>query len=369
MKSSNPLQTKMHFGIHQLASLVFVSLLLSPRVAISATNSPPSGQQIQWFPALATPQGDHWTVTFSGLVTEDETRPAISWLARKLLGFSNEELGPEERTIFRERTQRFFADDETGQRMQVEILGQRHAFGRTGRNGHFGGSLTLPKDALRPGRQTLPCLVHSNRRVYTNEVPILAVGLHGISVVSDIDDTIKISNVRNRDELMRNTFLRPYRPVEGLASVYQRWSNNSGAQFHYVSGSPWQLFPTLQDFTATNGFPPGSWHLRSVRILGTSAIKLLKTPDAHKRKVIEELFERLPDRRFVLVGDSGERDPEIYGDLARRHPTQVIRILIRDVPDEPIASERYDKAFKGLPQGLGIIFKSADDLPHGLGSP
>ena len=367
MKLSDHLQTIMRYKIHKFIGLAFVTLLSSQAAAVSEEKALVDGEQIQWFPALATPRGDGWKVTLSGLVTEDKSRPATSWLAREVLGFSEEELGPEERAIFRERTQRFLADDETGERMHVEILGARYDFGRTGRNGHFGGTIQLRPDALRAGQQMLPCLVFSNARIYSNVVPVCAVGRQGISVVSDIDDTIKISDVRNRDELMRNTFLRPFRPVDGLAATYQQWSKNSGAQFHYVSGSPWQLFPALQDFVVTNRFPAGSWHLRSVRILGTSAMQLLKTPDAHKRKMIEELFARLPDRKFVLVGDSGERDPEIYADLLRRHPRRVSRIFIRDVTGEAGSSPRYVKAFKGLPKSSWTIFKSADELPRSLG--
>ncbi|MEO6183264.1 MAG: phosphatase domain-containing protein [Verrucomicrobiota bacterium] len=356
----------MHSRIHKFIALAVFTLLLSEGAVISKVKALTSDEQIQWFPALATPQLDGWKVTLSGLVTEDKTRPTTSWLARKLLGFSNEELGSKERAIFRERTQRFLADDETGKRMHIEILGKRYDFGRTGRNGQFGGTILLSGDALNPGKQTLPCVVFSNRRAYTNAVPVGAVGRQGISVVSDIDDTIKISDVRNRDELMRNTFLRPFRAVDGLADVYRQWSKDSGAQFHYVSGSPWQLFPALQTFIETNGFPIGSWHLRSVRLLGLSAMELRKTPDVHKRKMIEELLTRLPDRKFVLVGDSGERDPEIYADLLRRHPHRVARIFIRDVTGEPMSSQRYVTAFKELPKGSWTIFKSADELPRSL---
>ena len=83
--------------------------------------------------------------------------------------------------------------------------------------------------------------------------------------------------------------------------------------------------------------------------------------------MIEELFVRLPERRFVLVGDSGERDPEIYADLARRHPKRVAQIFIRDVTGDVMTSERYVKAFKGLPKGSWRIFKSADQLPQRIG--
>ena len=68
-------------------------------------------------------------------------------------------------------------------------------------------------------------------------------------------------------------------------------------------------------------------------------------------------------RRFVLVGDSGERDPEVYGELARRHPRQVTRILIRDATDEPGDSTRFEAAFRNLAPGLWRVFREADSLP------
>ena len=356
----------MRFTIHRIACVFFGILQFGIHSPAAAEMTAPKGEHIQWFPALATPEDDHWKMSFSGLVTENESRPAIAWLSKKLLGFSSEDLGPEEKAIFRERTRRFFADDETWKRMKVEILDKNHDFGRTGLNGHFRKTINLSKGNLHPGQQSLECVVHSNRRAYTNEIPVFAVGAAGISVVSDLDDTVKISEVRDWNALMRNTFLRPYRAVPGMSVVYQDWARNSGAQFHYVSGSPWQLFPTLDEFMRTNGFPAGSWQLRTIRLLGYSATQLLSTPDAHKKKAIEELFDRLPERSFVLVGDSGERDPEIYGDLARKHPKRIRHIFIRDVTEEPITSKRYGKAFENLPEGTCSVFELATELPKTL---
>jgi phosphatidate phosphatase APP1 len=62
---------------------------------------------------------------------------------------------------------------------------------------------------------------------------------------------------------------------------------------------------------------------------------LLESPEKFKLKVIGDLFQRYPQRRFVLVGDSGERDPEVYGRLTREFPAQVVHIFIRDVTSEP----------------------------------
>jgi phosphatidate phosphatase APP1 len=73
-------------------------------------------------------------------------------------------------------------------------------------------------------------------------------------VVFDVDDTIKISDVRNKKALLTNTFLKEFVPVPGLAEVYTRWAD-LGASFHYVSASPWQLHSSLADFFKSAGLP------------------------------------------------------------------------------------------------------------------
>ena len=146
-----------------------------------------------------------------------------------------------------------------------------------------------------------------------------------------------------------------------MAAVYQRWATE-GAQFHYVTASPWQLYLPLAEFIRSNGFPAGTFHMKSFRAKDSTFLSLTKSPERYKPPVIEELFRQFPNRRFVLVGDSGEKDPEIYGALARKHSKQVVQILIRDVTDEPQAAPRYRKAFRELPEGLWQIFQKPDGL-------
>jgi phosphatidate phosphatase APP1 len=80
------------------------------------------------------------------------------------------------------------------------------------------------------------------------------IGPKGLSVVSDIDDTIKISSVTVKEELMANTFFRPWRAVPGMAALYQQWGQE-GAVFHYVSNSPWPLETVLEFFLSGKGSP------------------------------------------------------------------------------------------------------------------
>ncbi|KAF9572798.1 hypothetical protein EC968_009437 [Mortierella alpina] len=150
----------------------------------------------------------------------------------------------------------------------------------------------------------------------------------GISIISDIDDTIKETNVTAGARIiLRNTFLKDMQEVEGMAAVYKSWWNR-GAAIHYVSNSPWQLIPSLLDFFHTHMFPPGSAHLR----MHDSVLRTyFTTPGENKRRCIREILTDFPDRKFILVGDSGEIDLEIYTEMAVAHPGQILKIFIRDI--------------------------------------
>ena len=78
--------------------------------------------------------------------------------------------------------------------------------------------------------------------------------------------------------------------------------------------------------------------------------------------MIQQLLQTYPDRRFVLVGDSGEKDPEVYASVARKHPDQIARIFIRDVTDEPADSPRYQSCFAELPAELWQVFDDPQTL-------
>ena len=84
-----------------------------------------------------------------------------------------------------------------------------------------------------------------------------------------------------------------------------------------------------------------------------------------KRRAIEQIMSDFPGRRFVLVGDSGEKDPEVYASVARRRPDQVATVLIRRVPARTAANHarlRLDKLARRLPAGALQTFTAAEEL-------
>jgi phosphatidate phosphatase APP1 len=175
--------------------------------------------------------------------------------------------------------------------------------------------------------------------------------------------------VANRRELLANTFVRDFRAVPGIVDVYRDWQAR-GTAFHYVSASPWQLAECLDRFLADVGLPSGSLHLKLFRLKDSTPLGRLPSRKRSKRRTIERIMDEFPGRRFLLVGDSGERDPEVYAAVAKRRADQVAGIAIRQVegkaPRDKVRS-RLDRLARRLPPGLIHVFESAADL-HDLGA-
>ena len=112
--------------------------------------------------------------------------------------------------------------------------------------------------------------------------------------------------------------------------------------------SPWQLYQPIQDFIVGQGFPAGSMHLKQLRFLDSSFIKFVQADQlAYKTEIIEGIIADFPERTFVLVGDSGEKDPEVYAAIAGKHSDRVLAVLIHDLGNAP--QSRYDQLFGALP--------------------
>ena len=324
-----------------------------------------SDEQVIFFPGFASQTREGWRLSIHGWVHEPETRPVLGGLLRRAIPIDRDKLTDSEREIYRERTRYFLPDNERGKVVTIQLGSLRQDAPRTTANGHF----TLQWDLSAPQYASLSAsnrclsvaalLEANDARAFIGSVHVLSNS--GVSVISDIDDTIKVSEVRNREALLLNTFCRPFKAVDGMAGLYRTWQTN-GAQFHYLSASPWQLYIPLAEFIGKAGFPAGTFHMKDFRVKDSTVLALLSDPEAFKLTLIRPLFRQFPQRRFVLVGDSGEKDPEIYGQIAREFPKQVQGIFIRDVTDENRAAERYQRAFREVPEASWVVFKTSREL-------
>jgi phosphatidate phosphatase APP1 len=327
-----------------------------------------------FFPAAGSRVGaDTWELPIHGWVFEPEKRRTAVAAFEAALGSSACEMTAATRELLAERTRAFLVDNERGKRVGIRLGTREVRLAPSDASGHFAGHVRLTERELAPlregaGADRVPfraVLEPGDARVFEGMVHLL--GETGWSVVSDVDDTIKVSRVRDRQALVQHTFCLPFEPVPGMADVYRTWANAAGARFHYVSASPWALYPALGAFARSSGLPEGTWHLKPFRWKDQSLIELFAKPDVYKAGVIEPLLRRFPRRQFVLVGDSGERDPEIYGTLARRYPGQIARVLIRDVTGEPATASRYRDAFRALPPGVGQVFADPSEIVGAVG--
>jgi len=324
-----------------------------------------SDEELRLFPALAYPTPTGWEVHIGAWVYEPERsswwRELTLRALRKALGLPS---GSERNALFRERARPFLADNERRKRIVLGLRGESYSLPPTTADGHTQALLPVPAAALSgPVTPIAARLRSGDERSFS--APILRMDRGGVSVISDIDDTVKISEVGDLRALLSNTFLRPYVAVPELAAIYRGWAHD-GALFHYVSASPWQLYDPLRQFLEERGFPGGSFHLKRFRWLDRSFLSLLQDPYDYKVAAVDPLLRGSPERAFVLVGDSGERDPEAYADTYRRHPDQVAHIYIRDVTGEAATAPRYQTTFAGVPIDRWTIFRDPQLLPSRL---
>lgn len=193
------------------------------------------------------------------------------------------------------------------------------------------------------------------------------------AVISDIDDTILMSGLTEGLSAVKHALLRDANTraaIRGMASLYrglargvptQSGSRTPEPAFFYVSTGSWAFYEMLQQFIQLRGFPQGPMFLTD---WGPTERYLRRSGAEHKRLAIRRLFEAYPDTEFVLIGDSGQRDPLTYEEMAREFAGQVKLILIRRVG--PAKEERNVEIAERATQlrGEGIPLYLVSDAGH-----
>lgn len=281
-------------------------------------------------------------------VYEKERRLGFTTILAKYMDVNKSDLSKEELDRLYEMSSLFRVDSENNKNIKIKFAnGQTFTMPETKNGGRSSitANLSLNTTDTSQNGVIIFNVIDSGNPASINDGISYFFTKTGISVITDVDDTIKDSNVLDKKELLKNTFLNEFKAIDKTNKLFLdlQEKNNNQVAFHYVSSSPIQLYPEIQKFLDTNAFPKGSVHLREVT--GWDNI-LFSESREHKLSSIKRILNAYPEREFILVGDSGEADPEIYAQISNEYKDRITRVIIKDVTNEDKNSNRYQKLFK-----------------------
>ncbi len=239
--------------------------------------------------------GRQWVVPLHAWVYAPQNsnlrRRAIAELLKLRYGF---DVTPASAPYFDARVNLLLADNKRGRTIVVDVAGVRVRLPPTAANGHARTLVRIPVSAATPDgarltiRAVLPPL--ESRRIETSAH---LIGPAGLSIISDIDDTVKITHVLDRRRMWEATFYKPFEAVDGMPAAYQRLAA-PGVAFHYVSSSPWHLAKPLLDFLDANGLPLSSIALKQVRLKDRTRLDIFRPGRETKPPEIEAILTKFP---------------------------------------------------------------------------
>jgi hypothetical protein len=331
-------------------------------------------KEVTFYPTYGYKDAKGWNIDLRGWVHED--RPQLHRLLEILSNCSEAEMGN-----FRSRSADLLDDDKTFEKVIIKFDSdpddKPYELSRSLSDGIVKLNLVLTDEKATQllGTQAssngwLTYRAVSSEHTGLGRVRLIEPDPNGVSLVSDIDDTIKITEIpAGTDIVLRNTFCLDFKSVRepDMAMKYKALGD---IPIHYVSGGPEQLFGPLYDYliTGEGGFPEGTFHLKffpktlfsreTTRNLRDFIMSSLEVTYQHKLKEITTLMERFPDRKFILVGDSGEVDPEVYNEVRKRRPEQVKEIWIRDVINDELVNQFRLEGMTVIPVNPPICIES-----------
>jgi phosphatidate phosphatase APP1 len=169
---------------------------------------------------------------------------------------------------------------------------------------------------------------------------IIPLNTH-LGLISDIDDTVIRTDVFQPFKMLINLLFKSFRSRQsfiGTAALYRALSAGLMGQDNnpvfYASTSPWNLFDLLVEYFRYQCFPPNP--ILYLRDWGITENEILPVDNFdHKKRFIQIILELFPQTQFILVGDSGQQDPEIYAGVAEDNPGRILAIYLREVTGSP----------------------------------
>ncbi|KAI0198846.1 hypothetical protein F4808DRAFT_434697 [Astrocystis sublimbata] len=200
--------------------------------------------------------------------------------------------------------------------------------------------------------------------VYTNgtdsgNATAYLVPTTGFTIISDIDDILRITKIYDPKEGLLNSFARPFTPWEDMPEIYANWSAKiPDFHFHYLTTTPEQVTRNYMEFIYKT-YPLGSFDTRPLNFSDVDATLAIR------KALLEKIFQTFPKRKFVLMGDTTNSDVmKDYPQLVKDFPGQVQCIFLRNTTatDDTDLFPYDTSGFEGIDQKQYMFFVHADDL-------
>ncbi len=278
--------------------------------------------------------------------------------------------------VIRSNLRRFAALSFPGVKVRMTLSGAEDRM-ETDRHGYAAGTLTVGE--LVPGWHDYQV---TTEPVDEGEEPAVARGrvlvpdpAAKVWVVSDIDDTVLQTGLAEGFTAVKTTLMgqaHTRRAIPGMATLYRALeagrAGDGRSAFFYLSTGPWSLYSLLTEFMKVRGFPDGPLFLTD---WGPQERYITRSGTEHKRGSLRRLAALYPDRKFVLFGDSGQRDPYTYAEFAREHPDSVAAIFIVDVglaeQSEEVLAHSELLVAEGIPFHFVADAREAADILADMG--
>ncbi|GAA4514347.1 DUF2183 domain-containing protein [Brevibacterium yomogidense] len=178
-------------------------------------------------------------------------------------------------------------------------------------------------------------------------------------ILSDIDDTVMVTALPRPFLAAWNTFVldeHARSPVSGMAVLYDRLTYlRPDSPIIYLSTGAWNVAPTLKRFLSRNLYPDGPLLLTD---WGPTTTRAFRSGVEHKRNSLERLARELPHMKWLLIGDDGQHDEEVYGEFVENHPDNVAAVAIRQLTSGEAVWAGGRSRRTGRGQGVPWIYAS-----------
>ncbi|POR34997.1 Phosphatidate phosphatase APP1 [Tolypocladium paradoxum] len=308
-----------------------------------------------------------WQAEFVAAVFEREAKGRVADMVAgvaRAMGLADD---AEERKTVEERVMPFLWDIRPARTITAVQAqhGTQLRLGPTNLNG-------LSSNVLRVPSSSKGSLVKTSTRLGGGEGAIVDMqtyyaGPDGWGIISDVDDTIKVTMTSDPIGILRETFVNSPRPISGMPAFYAEMKSllPQDTAWFYLSASPYNLYPFLKQFRKQH-YPPGTLILRDSSWKTVAGLLSALTLNTEEYKVdrMRKINSWLPRRKMIVIGDSTQSDPEAYGEIYRTIPGWIKMILIRKATDvaesgidEKNEPERFQRAFKDIPRDAWHVFE------------